>query len=333
MASQCLFQGNRQDILSLISRVEALRPEIAESELYYYGNPWDALAADLAASCFTGEVLRWYEGLDVTTQESWTSLRASLLATFVTYRGDSSDDDPDDSRVPRTSCLVAWPAPPPLTVPGSQAGQTDRIASNGALLSAGPSAYTTPRMANGAYTAKISQSRMQRFSAALGIGKAPPTPAPTQVCLASHFIIDLQDCTPPQYLFGWKRIEVELPPPGQAETTIYRISKSVPLSAEQLNYLQVGFRLVERPPLDETVHVGISYGGKRDTKTFSQGHDLAPDPLGTSDTPSVYITPFTGFYCDLKPGMSIHSSMAIAHWSLNAAFDHPHAVVEWRRGA
>lgn len=36
-------------------------------------------------------------------------------------------------------------------------------------------------MANGAYTAKISQSRMQRFSAALGIGKAPPTPAPTQV--------------------------------------------------------------------------------------------------------------------------------------------------------
>ncbi|KAG8908693.1 hypothetical protein FRC00_011025, partial [Tulasnella sp. 408] len=189
------------------------------------------------------------------------------------------------------------------------------------------------RTANGAYTAKIAKSRMERLSVAFGIGKSVPPSAPTQACLASHFIIDLQDGTPPHILFGWKRIEVELPPSDQGEATTYRISKPVPVSSERLNYLQVGFRLAERPPPDETIHLGIYYGKKGQIRSAGQGHDLAPDPLGTSDTPSVYITPLTGFYYDLKPGMPIHSSMAIAHWSLNAAFDHPQVVVEWKREA
>ncbi|KAG9042569.1 hypothetical protein FS837_010682 [Tulasnella sp. UAMH 9824] len=180
--------------------------------------------------------------------------------------------------------------------------------------------------------AKIPKSRIERLSGALGLGKAAPPPTPTQVCLASHFIIDLYDWAPPHHLYGWKRIEVELPPSGQAETATYRISKPVSLSSEQLDYLKVGFRLADRPQLHETIHVGVSYGKKGQTSDASQGHDFMPDPLGTSDTPSFYSTPFTGFYRDLKPGMSIHSSMAIAHWSLNAAFDHPQVVVEWKRG-
>lgn len=91
MDSRCLFQGERRDVLALIATVEASRPQTKDPPTDPADN-WDSLAADLAASYFTGNVLRWYEGLGTAEQESWVSLRTSLLAKFVT------DDESDQSR-------------------------------------------------------------------------------------------------------------------------------------------------------------------------------------------------------------------------------------------
>lgn len=134
MASQSPVQGDGRDVLALMARIEASSFEILESARY--SDSWDALAADVAASYFTGDILRWFEGLDVTTQESWGALRGGLLANFITDDA-WSDDGSDESRYissmfpkhrgfprvtlpisgPRSSCLVAWPAAPPHTVP------------------------------------------------------------------------------------------------------------------------------------------------------------------------------------------------------------------------
>lgn len=97
MDARCLFQGERRDVLALIARVEASRPQTKDPATDLSDN-WDSLAADLAASYFTGDVLRWYEGLGAAEQESWVSLRTSLSAKFVTDDGDSSDDESDQSR-------------------------------------------------------------------------------------------------------------------------------------------------------------------------------------------------------------------------------------------
>ncbi|KAG8910701.1 hypothetical protein FRC00_007693, partial [Tulasnella sp. 408] len=97
MDSRCLFQGERRDVLALIARVEASRPQTKDPATDLRDN-WDSLAADLAASYFTGDVLRWYEGLGAAEQESWVSLRTSLSAKFVTDDGESSDDESDQSR-------------------------------------------------------------------------------------------------------------------------------------------------------------------------------------------------------------------------------------------
>ncbi|KAG8907085.1 hypothetical protein FRC01_007817, partial [Tulasnella sp. 417] len=98
MSSRCLFHGDGRDVLAFISRVEALRPENPESA-GDCAHHWNMFAADLAASYLTGDVLRWYEGLDTAIQESWVSLRASLLAKFVAnLQGDrySRDDKTDN---------------------------------------------------------------------------------------------------------------------------------------------------------------------------------------------------------------------------------------------
>ncbi|KIO21390.1 hypothetical protein M407DRAFT_245484 [Tulasnella calospora MUT 4182] len=169
---------------------------------------------------------------------------------------------------------------------------------------------------------------MQRLSTALRIGKSLPLPAPTLSCFASHFIIDLHDWTPPHHLIGWKRIEVELPLSGQAEHMTYRISKSIPLSFKQLDYLKVGFRLAGRPGPYDSTFISISYGKKGQTNSAQQTDYWTPNPLGSSDPPCVYISLFTGFYHHLEPGILIHSSLTTSQWP-----EPRQVVVEWKRGA
>ncbi|KAG8921736.1 hypothetical protein FRC00_008290, partial [Tulasnella sp. 408] len=38
--------------------------------------------AGYASTCFAGEALRWYEGLDEDVQDDWKQLRAALLERF-----------------------------------------------------------------------------------------------------------------------------------------------------------------------------------------------------------------------------------------------------------
>ncbi|KAG8908692.1 hypothetical protein FRC00_011024, partial [Tulasnella sp. 408] len=100
MVLQSPVQGDCRDVLALMARIEASSFEILESARY--SDSWDALAADVAASYFIGDILRWFEGLDVTTQESWGVLRDGLLANFITDDA-WSDDEPDESSGPRSS--------------------------------------------------------------------------------------------------------------------------------------------------------------------------------------------------------------------------------------
>ncbi|KAG8946389.1 hypothetical protein FRC00_009604 [Tulasnella sp. 408] len=94
MSSQCLFDGGGRDVLALVSRVDTSGPQNLESAADC-AQDWDALAADIAASYFTGDLLRWYEGLNTVTQESWVLLRATLLEKFVIEDDDSTDEKPD----------------------------------------------------------------------------------------------------------------------------------------------------------------------------------------------------------------------------------------------
>ncbi|KAG8915036.1 hypothetical protein FRC01_003809 [Tulasnella sp. 417] len=268
MAARCTFRGDCHDVLALISRVEASSPEIAESVADTVDS-WDAFAADLAASYFTGLVLRWYEGLDAATQESWASLRASLLAKFVTC-GDSSDDDSDESSGARNSCLVAWPAPPPLTFPGSQVEETDCNIPNGRPQAPESPPNMTSTVAGGAYTAKIQKNIRQRLSMALRIGKPLPLPTSTQSFFASHFIVDFLDNTPAYYRTRWTPIEIELPLSGPGQTTTYCISKPIPLPREQWRYLRIGFRLSGYLAPHEQTRVYISYKSSSDQALIPQ---------------------------------------------------------------
>lgn len=94
MSSQCLFDGDSRNVLAFISRLEALGPQNLKSPADH-ASDWNALAADMAASYFTGDLLRWYEGLDTATQESWVLLRATLLAKFGNVDDETSDEEPD----------------------------------------------------------------------------------------------------------------------------------------------------------------------------------------------------------------------------------------------
>lgn len=59
-------------------------------------NNWDVLAEDVAAANFVRDALRWFVGLDTATQESWVSLRATVLAAFGPYANNSSGDEEYD---------------------------------------------------------------------------------------------------------------------------------------------------------------------------------------------------------------------------------------------
>lgn len=97
MASQCLFHGDRKDVVALISTVEASCPQSTDFGMDSVSS-WNSLASDLAASYLAGDALRWYEELDTATQESWASLRASLLAKFVTDNDDAHNNELNQSR-------------------------------------------------------------------------------------------------------------------------------------------------------------------------------------------------------------------------------------------
>ncbi|KIO21394.1 hypothetical protein M407DRAFT_10413 [Tulasnella calospora MUT 4182] len=200
MSPRYLFQGGGRDVLDFISRVEALGPQNPESAVGCAHN-WNTLAADLAASYLAVDALRWYEELDTATQESWVSLRASLLTKFVTDGGsrDNESDDPKylqtlltnefpqaDSlslRGCRESCLAAWPAAPPLTVPGSQVVQADCVTPMEELLifrlslntgGVAPSiSNLTDRADNRGDKVKIQKNILRQLSTALRIGQQP----------------------------------------------------------------------------------------------------------------------------------------------------------------
>lgn len=67
-------------------------------------NEW---VAHFAATCFSGEALEWYIGLDEETQTSWRKLRAGLIQRWPIQSGKTSSDvDPANI-----------PAPAPATIP------------------------------------------------------------------------------------------------------------------------------------------------------------------------------------------------------------------------
>lgn len=330
MASQCLFQGERRDVLALIARVEASGPPTKDPATNIVDN-WDSLAADLAASYFTGDVLRWYEGLGDAAQESWVSLRASLSAKFVTDNGASSNEESD--RGHRNSCLAAWPAPPPLSVPRSRVGQPDSVVPSEELQT--PELPLNAKASEWSCTVKTPKNTMHQLSTILRIGSPPPPPPPPpqQSCFPSHFIIDLHDTTPPEQLVGWKPIEVELPLSGQTEPTTYRISKSIPLRPGQLTYLRIGFRLVGRPAPHEQTRIRISYKKKSSSPSTSYVNDWRPNPLRLlPDTVFAYVGSRTWFSSQLPPGVLIHSSFTMEPLKSSSVLERPQVLVEWKFG-
>ncbi|KIO21393.1 hypothetical protein M407DRAFT_218277 [Tulasnella calospora MUT 4182] len=329
MTSHYLFQGDHRDVLVLISKVEASCPQNSDSAVDF-ADDWNSLAADLAAAYLAGDALRWYEELDISTQESWASLRARLLEKFATYNSNSIGDESDESRGCRNSCLVAWPAPPPLTVPGSQVGRADYGTPSGEPQTRGSSSNTTPRAADGGYTVKIKNSRMQRLRAfRFGKPLPPPGPALSQSCFASHIIIDLLDTTPPHARVGWTPIEVELPLSGQAGTTTYWLSKSVTIGSIQMNFLRIGFRLVGCPePHEKTLVYHSLKEGSLNRSTQKLDY-WKPKPLRLGlDAVFAHVKPHTAFHNALKPGIMIYSALTITCGIATLAT--PQVVVGWQ---
>ncbi|KAG8916777.1 hypothetical protein FRC01_002876, partial [Tulasnella sp. 417] len=165
--------------------------------------------------------------------------------------------------------------------------QVDCFSPDEELQTPGSSRSTTARTASEAYTARIQiqQNRMRRLSTALGISKPLPPPVLPQSYIASHLTIDLNNSTPSHERIGWKPIEVELPLPDQAGPTTYRISKPIPLSPKQLDYLRIEFRLTERPAPYERTCARIFYGKRPRVRVAAHKEDWTPNPLGVSAAP------------------------------------------------
>ncbi|KIO21392.1 hypothetical protein M407DRAFT_10411 [Tulasnella calospora MUT 4182] len=315
MASQCLFQGERRDVLALIARVEASGPPTKDPATNIVDN-WDSLAADLAASYFTGDVLRWYEGLGDAAQESWVSLRASLSAKFVTDNGASSNEESD--RGHRNSCLAAWPAPPPLSVPRSRVGQPDSVVPSEELQ--------TPELPLNAVGIRSSRTILAINNNIRKLRKQANGAARITTTTATASSSTKQ-------LVGWKPIEVELPLSGQTEPTTYRISKSIPLRPGQLTYLRIGFRLVGRPAPHEQTRIRISYKKKSSSPSTSYVNDWRPNPLRLlPDTVFAYVGSRTWFSSQLPPGVLIHSSFTMEPLKSSSVLERPQVLVEWKFG-
>ncbi|KAG8925026.1 hypothetical protein FRC00_004428 [Tulasnella sp. 408] len=220
MSSQCLFDGGGRDVLALVSRVDTLGPQNLESAADC-AHDWDALAADIAASYFTGDILRWYEGLGAATQESWVLLRASLLATYVIEDDDSSDDD---------------------GIIGSQAVQADCVIPSKELQTPGSSLNTKYKADNGGYTVKIRKGIMQQLSTALRIAQQSPSSGPQQT-----YTTRLRGII----VLAGKHLKSNYPCPIRLDP---RCTGLINLSR-----LQVGFRLAKLPAPDERTHVSMMY--------------------------------------------------------------------------
>lgn len=69
--------------------------------------------AGYVSTCFEGEALKWYEGLDEDVQDDWKQLRTALLERFPPVSGHPPQPglDPSSSSIP-LSCVPTAPAAP-----------------------------------------------------------------------------------------------------------------------------------------------------------------------------------------------------------------------------
>ncbi|KIO30515.1 hypothetical protein M407DRAFT_242168 [Tulasnella calospora MUT 4182] len=58
--------------------------------------------AGYASTCFAGEALRWYEGLDDDVQDDWKQLRTAMLERFppVSEKPPQSASEPSPASIP-----------------------------------------------------------------------------------------------------------------------------------------------------------------------------------------------------------------------------------------
>lgn len=58
--------------------------------------------AGYASTCFAGEALRWYEGLDEDVQDDWKQLRTSMLERFppVSEQPTPTASEPSPASIP-----------------------------------------------------------------------------------------------------------------------------------------------------------------------------------------------------------------------------------------